>query len=137
MAKTILKEHGVRKLYSGFNSTALRDSVGLGCYFWTYDYLIRYFTHDGKVNLLGSLLSGGCAGVSFWLLIYPVDYVKTIVQSDSLTEPLYKSNIHAAKEQSKKGVKVFFRAFDIMVARSLVANAFGFLCFEVGKRMLY
>lgn len=129
MAKSIYKEHGMRKLYSGFTSTALRDSIGLGCYFWTYDFLIRYFTHDGRVNLLGSLLAGGTAGVSFWLLIYPVDYVKTIIQSDSLTEPLYKGNMHTAREQLKKGPKVFYRAFDIMLARSVVANAFGFLCF--------
>ena len=83
-------------------------------------------------------MSGACAGISFWALIYPADYVKTLIQSDSLTEPMYKSSIHAAREELKtKGIKVFYTAFDIMMARSVVAGSFGFLCFELGKRMMY
>ena len=137
MAKDILREHGLRKLYLGFNSTALRDSIGLGCYFGTYDYLIRFFTHEGQVNLLGSMLAGGTAGMAFWAFIYPVDYVKTMFQSDSLTEPKFRNNWHCAQVEAMKGYRTFFRAFDIMMARSLIANAFGFMCFEVGKKMMY
>ena len=97
MAKEILKMYGIRKLYTGFNSTVLRDSIGLGCYFGTYDYLIRYFTFEGQVNLLGSMCAGGVAGMAFWAFIYPVDYVKTILQSDSLAEPKFRSNWHCAQ----------------------------------------
>lgn len=31
-----------------------------------------------------SLLSGGLAGVATWASMYPVDYAKTRIQSDSL-----------------------------------------------------
>jgi hypothetical protein len=37
----------------------------------------------------------------------------------------------------KKETRVFFRGFGIMTARACVVNAFGFLCFEVGKKMVY
>lgn len=83
-AVRILQQHGLRKLYLGFYPTLIRESVGLGCYFGVYDALIPHFTHNGNVNLLGSMLAGGCAGVGFWAFIYPVDYIKTIVQADSL-----------------------------------------------------
>jgi hypothetical protein len=137
MAAQILREHGLRKLYLGFYPTVVRESVGLGCYFGVYDLLIRNFTHEGKVSLLGSLFAGGCAGLGFWAFIYPVDYVKTIVQSDSLTNPQYKGAWHCAKQEYLKGWQVFFRAFGIMMVRAIVANAVGFTCFEVGKTLVY
>jgi solute carrier family 25 (mitochondrial carnitine/acylcarnitine transporter), member 20/29 len=94
MAKRILKEHGLSKLYLGFVPTVIRECVGLGCYFGIYDALIKHFTHEGKVNLLGSLLSGAAAGVGFWTFIYPIDYVKTVMQADSLTTPQYKGMLN-------------------------------------------
>lgn len=49
---------------------------------------MRYFPKvNGEVNKLGSLLSGGLAGVLTWTVMYPVDYVKTKIQSDSLENP--------------------------------------------------
>ena len=96
MAVKIYKEHGLRKLYLGFYPTILRESIGLGCYFGVYDALIKNFTHNGVVSLSGSLLSGGMAGIGFWLFIYPFDYVKTVIQADSLTEPKYRGSWHCA-----------------------------------------
>ena len=84
------------------------------------------------------MFCGGCAGVAFWALIYPVDYVKTIIQSDSLTAPQYKGNLDCARIQYQtKGIPVFFTAFPIMMMRAIVCNAFGFVCFEVGKKLVY
>lgn len=137
MASRILKEHGVKKLYLGFYPTILRESIGLGCYFGVYDALIKNFTHQGKVNLWGSLLAGGFAGLGFWAFIYPIDYVKTVIQADSLTEPKYRGNWHCTMEEAKKGYNVFFRGFGIMIARAFVVNSFGFLCFQIGKKMVY
>ena len=99
---------------------------------------MRRFIHDGHVNLLGSLICGAMAGVAFWLPVYPIDYVKTIVQGDSLTNPKYNGNLHCARmEYQRAGPKVFFTALDIMLGRALVSGAFGFLCFEIGKKMVY
>lgn len=137
MAARILREHGLRKLYIGFLPTLFREAMGLGCYFYTYDLLIRNFINDGKVNLLGSMFAGGCAGASFWAFVYPVDYVKTMVQSDSLTVPKFNGNIDCARKEIVKGFPVFFTAMPIMIVRAIVANAVGFVCFEVGKTLVY
>lgn len=137
MARTILKEHGLRKLYMGFVPTIIRESVGLGFYFGVYDLVIKRFTKNGKVELAGSLVAGACAGIGFWAFIYPVDYVKTLLQGDSLSKPAYNGMTHCAREELKKGYEVFFRGFGIMMARACVVNAFGFLCFEVGKKIVY
>jgi solute carrier family 25 carnitine/acylcarnitine transporter 20/29 len=99
--------------------------------------LIKNFTHNGNVSLLGSLVAGACAGIGFWSFIYPVDYIKTLVQADSLDKPNFKGSWHCAREEVKKGYSVFFRGFGIMMARAAVVNSFGFLCFEVGKKIVY
>ncbi len=66
------------------NSAILREALGLSLYFGVYDKLIGYFKNEGKVSLGGSLLVGGLAGLSTWATIYPIDYVKTLIQTDSL-----------------------------------------------------
>lgn len=137
MAINILKNYGLQKLYMGFLPTWIREAVGLGCYFGTYEYLIRKFTHNGEVSLVGSLTCGGAAGISFWLFIYPVDYIKTLLQSDSLAKPVYKGSWDCYIQNKHKGVPVFFTGFGIMAVRSLVANAVGFSCFELGRKMVY
>lgn len=81
----IYKQYGLQKLYLGFNPTALRESIGLSAYFGTYDLFIRHFTDKNTVSLLGSLLSGGIAGIACWMSMYPIDYVKTLIQTDSLS----------------------------------------------------
>lgn len=93
----IYKQHGFRKLYLGFNSTLLRETF-IGVYFGTYDFLKRFFTVDGKLSQHGSFLSGGISGVTTWFIMYPVDYIKTRVQSDSLDAPKYKNAIDCFKQ---------------------------------------
>jgi solute carrier family 25 carnitine/acylcarnitine transporter 20/29 len=84
IAIKIYKDYGLKKLFLGLNSTALRESIGLGAYFGTYDFLIKYFTKNGNVSMTGSLLAGGFAGMGCWISMYPVDYIKTLIQTDSL-----------------------------------------------------
>ena len=50
------------------------------------------------MNLAGSMLAGACAGIGFWAFIYPVDYIKTLIQGDSLVKPQYRGSWHCAQE---------------------------------------
>ena len=96
-AINIYKQHGIRELYLGFYSTILRESF-LGLYFGTYDFLIRYFKKDGVVSKAGSFLAGGLAGTATWFAMYPIDYVKTKIQSDNFEKPEYKNSIDCFKK---------------------------------------
>lgn len=53
-------------------------------YFGVYEKCIGFFKKDNNVSLAGSLLSGGLSGLACWISIYPIDYVKTLLQTDSL-----------------------------------------------------
>ncbi|KAI1117865.1 mitochondrial carrier [Nemania sp. NC0429] len=105
IARAIIRSEGFRGLYHGGVVTALRDSIGYGFYFWSYELGGRIVTsflpqalgstaslNSGGIDNGASsagfftqetakvLLSGGVAGVVSWVSIYPLDVVKTRVQ---------------------------------------------------------
>lgn len=89
-------EGGVRGLYFGGTVTAIRDSVGYGFYFWSYELSTRWMERwlrdsgyapgngiegVGGVETAKVLLCGGLAGVATWVSIFPLDVIKTRVQA--------------------------------------------------------
>lgn len=87
-AVSIAKNHGFGGIYKGFLPTWGRECLGQILYFLTYESIIRASVRkDQKLSeapLSVSLVGGAMAGISFWLFAYPFDYVKTLMQTDSL-----------------------------------------------------
>ncbi len=85
-AVQIYKKYGLRGLNKGFYATWGRECFGQATYFTVYESVLRASVkRDQRVSeapLLASLLGGGLAGVSFFLVAYPLDYIKTLFQSD-------------------------------------------------------
>jgi solute carrier family 25 (mitochondrial carnitine/acylcarnitine transporter), member 20/29 len=67
----------------------------------------------------GILFSGGLAGVLSWALTYPIDVLKTRIQSDKF------NNLHHAI--SKKSL---FKGFIPCISRALIVNSLGFYVYE-------
>lgn len=97
------RKYGIRGLYLGYNVTLLREVSSLGIYFGSYEYLVRLITktftikEDLHLNLATFFSAGGFAGCLSWMVTYPIDYTKTIVQSDPIANRKFRSAIHAAK----------------------------------------
>lgn len=83
VTKDILKKSGIRGLYFGGGVTILRDSLGYGFYFWTYEFLTRLMASELRGSdgheAVKVLLCGGLAGVVSWGSIFPLDVIKTKV----------------------------------------------------------
>lgn len=82
-------------LYRGFFPTWGREAIGQATFFVVYESTLRAFVRkDQKVSeapILVSLLGGAFAGISFFLVAYPFDYMKTLLQTDNLADKKYKS----------------------------------------------
>lgn len=84
------------------------------------------------------MLAGGITGIIAWLVSYPFDFVKTLIQTDSLSNPKHNSMAGYFREEISKGsIMRIFTGLQIMMYRAFVVNATGFMCFEVGKKLVY
>ena len=66
----------------------MREVIAFSLYFWAYERTMRFFASEGQgsgsANIWWALLAGGMSGPISWLLPYPIDYVKTKMQSQNM-----------------------------------------------------
>ncbi|GJC87379.1 mitochondrial basic amino acids transporter [Colletotrichum liriopes] len=162
ITKDAWRAEGVRGLYFGGAVTALRDSVGYGFYFWSYELGTRWMGVGGdgvketnmREDAAKVLLCGGLAGIVTWASIFPLDVIKTRVQTQAFgawasaeTSPLLGAQgsqqqqqqqpqkragaIQIAKEAYREGgMRVFFRGLTICSVRAFVVNAVQWAVYE-------
>jgi len=154
ITKEILRSEGIRGLYFGGVVTALRDSIGYGFYFWSYELSTRLMM--SKMRERGSdtreaakvLLCGGLAGVVTWASIFPLDVIKTRVQTQSLadssTAPLLGTVVRTEGTETRRlgavevarnayrseGPGVFFRGLTVCSIRAFIVNAAQWAVYE-------
>eukprot|EP00753_Platysulcus_tardus_P000051 PLAT10044.1.p1 GENE.PLAT10044.1~~PLAT10044.1.p1 ORF type:complete len:345 (+),score=137.18 PLAT10044.1:20-1054(+) len=141
-AARIYRAHGLRGLYHGWSSTAMRSTPCCTFYYAVYSASRQRFAGpDGDVRQLPTFLTfiaGGLAGVAYWLITYPLDVVKSVVQADSVdpAQRRYRGFFHAAKELYRtEGLARFTRGYSACLLRSFPANAACFLCYEQSKKL--
>lgn len=91
-ALDIYRTHGgLRGFYLGFPLHLSRDTLGSALYFGIYDTLRAVANQlEARKQTMGlpgpvvSFLIGSSAGMLSWLLVYPVDLLKTQIQRDAL-----------------------------------------------------
>lgn len=142
-AKKIHEASGIRGIFKGLAPTLLRESIGLGIYFSTYEALISKELKRNKdivrADIPGWKLCayGGLSGYALWTGIYPVDIVKSKLQTDSLTKPTYSSSLSVVKDiWTKNGIRGFYKGFAPTILRAAPANGATFAAFELTMRMI-
>jgi solute carrier family 25 (mitochondrial carnitine/acylcarnitine transporter), member 20/29 len=158
IGRHILRTEGIRGLYFGGVVTALRDSIGYGFYFWSYELSTRTLSSQRSSSTASAeaarvLLCGGIAGVVTWASIFPLDVIKTRVQTQLLqgTEsapllgnpnldpatasgPVSPKRIGALemarRTYKNEGAAVFFRGLTVCSVRAFVVNAAQWAVYE-------
>ncbi|EXJ60117.1 hypothetical protein A1O7_04269 [Cladophialophora yegresii CBS 114405] len=148
--KDVWKHGGIRGLYYGGSITALRDSFGYGWYFWSYELskrllLSRHADPFVSPSAADVLISGGIAGVVTWVSIYPLDVIKTRLQTQvswtvERQRLLPGSEMAAHREQSSvgiarevwrsSGIRGFYRGVGICSLRAFIVNAVQWYAYE-------
>lgn len=143
-ARRIFSTHGLRGVYKGQIPTMLREFFGYGVYFAAYERLVQNaMNREGKrreeLETHKVILYGATAGYVFWFTVYPVDAIKSKMQTDGLSpaERKYKGVIDCAKVTwRQEGFIGFFRGFVPCLLRAAPANGATFLGFEAAMRFL-
>ncbi|KAK8080242.1 mitochondrial carrier domain-containing protein [Apiospora hydei] len=141
VVRQLYREGGVRSVFRGSAATLARDGPGSAAYFAAYEYCKRKLTPvdpktgrpSGELSLLAVTAAGGAAGVAMWIPVFPVDTVKSRLQTAE-GNPTLKGVIREV--YGRGGVKAFFPGFGPALARAVPANAATFLGVELAHQAM-
>jgi len=141
--KYILKNYGIRGAYQGVSATIIRNIPFRASYFGTYEFCRSKLVVPGQernqLHWSKLLFSGGMAGIVQWFISYPLDVIKSSMQSDSpdRSQRKYKGWVDCAQKlYAEGGIKRFGRGFVPCMMRSFPANATCFLLYEKTRTFL-
>ncbi|KAH0556033.1 hypothetical protein GP486_006026 [Trichoglossum hirsutum] len=126
VVRQLYKEGGIRSVFRGSAATLARDGPGSAVYFATYEYTKRSLTpkdengNPGPLSLKAVMAAGAAAGVTMWLPVFPVDTVKSRLQTAE-GRPTIGGIIREI--HGKGGFKAFFPGIGPALARAVPANA--------------
>ena len=131
--KRVFHQHGLRTSFRGTSATLLRD-ITYGQYFGQYEWMKREFiggSNQASTKAASCALAGGIAGLTAWLLIYPLDAIKTRIQSvPAASAPLKIWCVFRQMAAEEKGFKAFTRGLGVTLVRAFPVNVVTFLMYE-------
>jgi len=136
--KQTIHTDGITGLFRGGISTIVREVPGNALWFGGYEFaneFLRY--HMGDSSPKGSptiqVLAGAFAGCMYWLVPYPIDTVKTRIQTQSQLEP------HGGvfwKILEQEGIAGLYRGVGLTMFRAIPSSAAVFFTYEQIHRLL-
>jgi len=142
VAKQIIcSEHGLKGIYRGFFATCLRQGPSFAIYFPAYHILKEAIgsnnDNDNNTNKWwSSALAGGLAGSLAWTIVYPVDVIKSRIQSLPIDTIYVKkqSFYYIARNiyQNEGGIisLIFSRGLAVTILRAFPVNGTIFFVYE-------
>ncbi|KAI9663304.1 MAG: carnitine transporter [Alyxoria varia] len=140
VVRQLYKEGGVRSVFRGSAMTLARDGPGSAVYFATYETIKRNMTPKdengkpkGDLSLSAILTAGGSAGIAMWIPVFPVDTIKSRLQSAE-GNPTIGGTIREL--YGRGGMRAFFPGIGPAMARAVPANAATFLGVELAQKAM-
>jgi solute carrier family 25 carnitine/acylcarnitine transporter 20/29 len=136
---SIIRKEGLVGLYRGFWVTFNRDFLSFGIYFYSYFKIKDCYEERNSLTNLKLLFAGGVSGVMSWLITYPFDTLKTVIQTQN--QERYLKQIEAYSLISKETNSKFyciFKGLTPTLIRAFIVNAVIFytneLCQNICKK---
>mmetsp|Transcript_17466 Transcript_17466/g.25817 ORF Transcript_17466/g.25817 Transcript_17466/m.25817 type:complete len:323 (-) Transcript_17466:245-1213(-) len=137
-ALAIMRSHGITGLYRGFGCTLVREVPAFGAYFSVYDAVKdianKYFDSHGSSSeqhrWVCSAFAGGVSGSFTWIMIYPIDVIKTRIQTAPLDKP--RTNMWSLGRSlvAEHGWRYMFRGLGVTLVRAFPVNGIIFPVYE-------
>lgn len=139
MVKSIFLKDGPLGFYRGLSTTLAQEIPGYFFYFGGYEISRSFFASGRSKDELGPvplMLSGSFAGVCLWLIIFPVDCIKSRIQVLSMFGKhagLIKTFISVVRDE---GILALYSGMKATMIRAIPSNAALFLVYEYSRKMM-
>ncbi|KAJ3185027.1 hypothetical protein HDU87_002593 [Geranomyces variabilis] len=137
-ARHIVNMKGPSGLYSGYSIHLVRDAIGTAFYFSGYEFCKHVLTKylgtgaDGQPGAVTYMLAGGIAGTLSWLVLFPIDITKSVLQREALQHrPKYLTALQFITTRWRKsGIRGFYNGIGPQLVRSFPVHSINFLVYE-------
>lgn len=127
----VMKINGFLGAYQGFVPHLIRNTFAGSLHIGLFEYCRIQFAkkHNCEVKnipLTNTLVSGAIGGWFYWFIFFPIDVIKSSLQSDNpdKSKRRYKGAIDAYHILMKEGgIKRFYTGFTPCMMRAIPANA--------------
>ncbi|KAM4627120.1 solute carrier family 25 member 15a [Polymixia lowei] len=141
VVRTVLRNNGPSGFYQGLTTTIVREVPGYFCFFGAYEVsrstFAKYMGTDKEgIGTLPLMFSGGFGGACLWLVVYPIDCVKSRIQVHSLAgrqEGFVKTFTGIIRNE---GVMPLYSGLTPTMIRTFPANGALFLAYELSRKMM-
>lgn len=141
--RKIVQAEGIRGMYKGVGSTFCRELPGNSVWFVTYELLSRRFAERRRLenggqpaplHLYQQILAGGCAGCMYWLVPFPIDTAKSILQTTTDKSLTLRGAL--AMVYKRGGVRALYNGASLTMMRAFPTNAIIFLMYKEFNNLL-
>ncbi|RNF06240.1 mitochondrial carrier protein [Trypanosoma rangeli] len=128
-ARRLYEHGGIKYFFKGYSATLIRDIPGAGVYLFSYSSLIQLLGKERNYSIPHILLAGGCAGMAQWIVIFPLDTIKTRIQVAKKGEMLGWTRC-ARQLYNAHGFTGLYRGMAPALVRAFAANGAAFVGVE-------
>ncbi|KAJ3301992.1 hypothetical protein HDV03_005525 [Kappamyces sp. JEL0829] len=128
----VVRHKGVSGLYTGYRYHAPMDIFGTAAYFAIYESFKYYGPKntDGSPRAWVSVGGGGLAGALSWIVVFPMDVVKSMVQKEGLNDSPRRTALLVAERFKEFGLAGFYRGLSMQLIRSVPVHSLNFYIYE-------
>lgn len=116
-----LKQTNLKKFYTGYFAETPKNILGSTIYLGTYMKLRSYTTNNNLYPFFG-----GLSGIIVWLVIYPLDTIKTEIQTTKNT----KYSEFIIQRYRNYGIKSFYKGLTPVLVRTFPSAFMGMYVYE-------
>ncbi|KAL3043008.1 hypothetical protein OYC64_020844 [Pagothenia borchgrevinki] len=141
VVRSIMKAEGPRGFFQGLTPTIAREVPGYFFFFGAYELCRTTFADYMKcekddIGVMPIMFSGGLGGACLWLVVYPMDCVKSRIQVMSMMGKqagFFKTFMTIARTE---GVRALYSGLTPTMVRTFPANGALFLGYEVSRKLM-
>ena len=137
--RKVVRQNGPFGIMRGWVATFWRETPSFGLYFVVYEAIVRQLTDPDSAtgpSWIASAVAGAATGSITWASIYPIDVVKSRIQTMPDNTPVAERRMLKVfgDLQREHGTRFFFRGLGTTMLRAMPVNGVLFPVYEAVVR---